>query len=139
MGRRLTETNLGIDVPSDILFPNLRQLIILHNMPGNLLSLFLPSKSLEIYEVPLTSTWKSSTAAVQHLIQQLSGQHLAPLVTAARCPNLRHVRISGYPVDADAVGGRQLGIFEDLEDVRVRWGKRLAERGVSLETIYSSD
>jgi hypothetical protein len=139
MGRRLTETNLGIDIPSDILFPNLRQLIILHNMPGNLLFLFLPSKSLEIYEVPLIETWKSSTAAVKHLIHQISGQHLAPLATAARSPNLRHVRISGYPLDADAVGGRQLGIFEDLEDVYVRWERLLGERGVTLEKIHNSD
>lgn len=139
MGRRLTESNLGIDVPSDILFPNLRQLIILHNNPGNLLSLFLPSKSLEIYEVPLVETWKTNIPAIKHLIQQLSGQHLAPLVTAARSPNLRHVRISGYPLDADAVGGRQLGIFDDLEDVFMRWGQLLGERGVSLERIHSSD
>lgn len=140
-GRRLVEANLGIDMPSDILFPNLRQLIILHNAPWNLLSLFLPSRSLEIYEISLTESWPHKSEPIRHLISQLQAQHLSFLGpnNTVKSPNLRHVRISRYPFDADAVGGKRLGIFDSLESVCEQWEKLLMERGVSLEKIRMED
>ncbi|CAG7851841.1 SubName: Full=Uncharacterized protein {ECO:0000313/EMBL:CCA74686.1} [Serendipita indica DSM 11827] len=43
MGRRFAEVNLGITMPSNDLFPNIRQLIVLHNPPRALTHLFCQS------------------------------------------------------------------------------------------------
>lgn len=141
IGRRLQEANLDINVPSSTLFPNLRQLIVLHNAPSHFINLFLPSTSLEIYEITLTGTWPANPDLVLHLITQLDTQHLAYLGpnVSLRSPGLKHVRISQYPQDADAVGGDRTGIYEELERVCRRWGQKFHQRNVTFEKIYQED
>ncbi|PVG03715.1 hypothetical protein CPB86DRAFT_778797 [Serendipita vermifera] len=146
MGRRLNEINLGVTAPCNVLFPNLRQLIILQNTPSNLLALFIPTSSLELYEVqmhdvprPTASTNSDSQAHVHiehqlmhaQLEHQLMGYLLKSHGTA--CPKLLKIRLSNFPTTKDLKEGDQLD--QSLNDKFAKWKAEFEKVGVVLEKI----
>ncbi|KAG8790749.1 hypothetical protein FRC16_000728 [Serendipita sp. 398] len=135
MGRRLSNINLGITVPSNTLFPNLHQLILLHNGPSNLIYRFLPSSSLKIYEVPLHEHWPDGNAALMlHVREQLSTDHMEPLLRASMCPSLQTIYISNCPQG----GGDLLGVnWAVIQSSKYNlWKDLFAAREVKLDKIY---
>lgn len=133
-GRSSVEINLGINVPSNQLFPNLRQLVILHNCPANLTRLFLPSASLEIYEVPMHDLWRVNERVAAYLERQIGAQHMTTLLNHA-VPNLRLVRISRCPGQSDK-SERGIRCNALLSCGIPIWREQLGRQNVVLEQLY---
>ena len=131
---RLVDINLGITSPPDQLFPNLRQLVILHNTPAGLIRLFLPSTSLEIYEVPLHGLWRPNDRLTSYLERQVELQHMRPLLNYA-IPNLRIVRISRCPSASDK-SERGIRCNSLLHHWVPVWRDEFGRQNVVLEQMY---
>jgi hypothetical protein len=139
-GRRLVDINLGITAASNELFPNLRQLVILHNAPSSLIRLFLPSSSLEIYEVPLHGSWRMNDALTRHLESQVGSHHMASLLHpyTYMTPNLHTVRISQCPRTSDR-SERGLRCNALLNSEFSGWEEELMERNIKIEKLYDNE
>jgi hypothetical protein len=147
IGRRLNEVNLGITAPCNVLFPNLRQLILLQNTPSNLLALFVPSTSLELYEVQMHDVPSRDAAAlnsdnlahvhIEHQLMhaQLEHQMMGYLLKSRSiaCPNLIKIRLSNFPTKKDMEEGDQLD--QSLDTKFDKWKAEFEEIGVVLEKI----
>lgn len=133
---RAIDINFGITVSSDQLFPNLRQLIIPHNSPPELTRLFLPSTSLEIYEVPLHRLWRTNDRLVAHLERQIGSQHMRYILNYST-PNLRIVRISECPSVSDK-SERGIRCNAMLSAGIPLWRNELNKQNVTLEQIYEN-
>jgi hypothetical protein len=139
-GRRSVDINLGITAASNELFPNLRQLLILHNAPSSLIRLFLPSSSLEIYEVPMHGSWRANDPLARHLESQVESHHMASLLHpyTHMTPNLHTVRISKCPRMSDR-SERGLRCNGLLDSSFPGWEEELLERNVKLEKLYDDE
>jgi hypothetical protein len=137
-GPKAPPVNLGITASSNKLFPDLKQLVILHNAPSSLLGLFIPSNSLEVYEMPLHDSWPRGFGILSHHLEsQVESDHITPLLPPYThgTPSLHTVRISRCPSETDKSerGIRCKGLVNRGFS---RWEEKLQERNVKLERIY---
>jgi len=134
--------NINFDIAgqSNKLFPNLQQLVVLHNTPIFISSLFFPSISLEIYEVVLHDTWRVNDPSNRYLENQVGYSHIEALLPPHMhmTPNLHTVRISRCPSASDR-SERGLRCNALLTRGWPAWEKGLKERDVILEKIYGDE
>jgi hypothetical protein len=121
----------SIDQTLSEIFPRLRQLIVLHNSLGYYARLFLPSKSLEIYEVPFHHTTPRSERRA-FVLDQITTSNMNHLPDG-KAPNLRIFRISDCPNEDDNDVPRK-ELYDEFVRSRVEAMKvKFEARGVTLE------